>query len=472
MITLYLTFDITKRLWDRTTGMLAAGALLLTLQFVIQAKSAQIDAMVSCWIAIGCYGLLRHLLLQDGWSWYWLGFAAMGLGVITKGVGFLPVLMLIPFFIARRVFPRQSTATGSAWHWWSGPVVMLITIGLWLIPMLIIVSHSDDTTLQAYRDNIMLKQTATRYADAWHHIKPFWYYLTSVIPVLWLPLSLLLPWLVPEWVKACKKGELRIILPLFWILLLLLFFSMSPGKRGVYILPALPMLALISAPYLRQMLNKPAASWALWLTTGLISTVLLIVAIGGWYGLDAIVQLVKEYELDPWSFLLTCSVVGFISLALSWRYKALSWAYYIPLLWLLYSTWGYLLMAPAKTPQKILEQSAKHLPASGELAMIGLKEQFLLFSDMPFTHFGYHTPIEQQQAMAWRWLKQHPDSRILAASDEKLNCFRSEQGTKLGHAHRQDWLLLGPKSAALSCPQTDSLTPVYRTEKTSVYDHN
>ena len=37
-----------------------------------------------------------------------------------------------------------------------------------------------------------------RYANAWHHREPFWYFLVNVIPVLWLPLTALLPWLVPQ----------------------------------------------------------------------------------------------------------------------------------------------------------------------------------------------------------------------------------------------------------------------------------
>ncbi|MET1255727.1 hypothetical protein [Aliikangiella maris] len=65
----------------------------------------------------------------------------------------------------------------------------------------------------------------------------------------------MLPWLIPQWKKAIANFDGRIILPLGWIVLVLIFFSASPGKRGVYILPALPMLALITAPYLPALLN-------------------------------------------------------------------------------------------------------------------------------------------------------------------------------------------------------------------------
>ena len=62
-----------------------------------------------------------------------------------------------------------------------------------------------DPSLAAYRDEILFRQTVARYTDAWHHREPFWYFLVNVIPVLWLPLTLLLPWLIPQWRKRVAR---------------------------------------------------------------------------------------------------------------------------------------------------------------------------------------------------------------------------------------------------------------------------
>ncbi|MEI8647141.1 phospholipid carrier-dependent glycosyltransferase [Paraglaciecola sp. Hal342] len=59
--------------------------LLFSFQFVLQAKTAQIDAMVGSWIMIGCYGFLRLSLVERQWRWYYLALFFMGIGVITKG---------------------------------------------------------------------------------------------------------------------------------------------------------------------------------------------------------------------------------------------------------------------------------------------------------------------------------------------------------------------------------------------------
>ena len=96
-----LVYDLARRLWDRTTGLMAGLALLATLQFVWQARQGQIDATLCFFTTLGLYGLLRHLLLGPAWGWYAVGWAAAGLGVITKGVGFLPLLVLIPYGVAR-----------------------------------------------------------------------------------------------------------------------------------------------------------------------------------------------------------------------------------------------------------------------------------------------------------------------------------------------------------------------------------
>ena len=99
---LWLVFDLARRVWDRDTAVAAGLVLLTTLQFPLQAHSAQIDATLCFWTTLSLYGLLRHLLLGPAWGWYLAGWAAAGLGVITKGVGILPLLVLLPWAWARR----------------------------------------------------------------------------------------------------------------------------------------------------------------------------------------------------------------------------------------------------------------------------------------------------------------------------------------------------------------------------------
>ena len=249
--TVVLVYDLLRRLRGREVALAGGLLLLLTFQFVWQARQAQIDATLCFLTTLSLYGLLRHLALGPARGWFLAGWAAAGLGVITKGVGFLPLLILVPFaLLSRRGWP---TAARTGWLGIVGLLCMLAAIGVWLVPML--VASSAGGELAAYRDEILFQQTVTRYAEAWHHNEPFWYYLVSVIPVLWLPLIALVPWLWSRWRQAIRERDTVNVALLVWVLLVVLFFSSSSGKRGVYVLPAVPALAMAAAPWLPELLR-------------------------------------------------------------------------------------------------------------------------------------------------------------------------------------------------------------------------
>lgn len=95
-----------------------------------------------------------------------------------------------------------------------------------------------------------------------HHVQPARYYL-QVIATLWLPGNLLLPALLPGWWRRLRRGDGRWWLLLGWALLVLLFFTASPGKREVYIFPMLPALCVAAAPLLPGLLRRPGPRWLL-----------------------------------------------------------------------------------------------------------------------------------------------------------------------------------------------------------------
>tara|TARA_R110000772_G_scaffold118590_4_gene224248 strand:- start:2024 stop:3781 length:1758 start_codon:yes stop_codon:yes gene_type:complete len=461
--TVLLVYDIGRRLWSAPVGWYAGLLLLASLQFTLQAKTAQIDALVCCFITIGCYSLLRFLLLGDKWFWYFVAWFFMGLGIITKGVGFLPLLMLLPY-TALRISKQEYTSISArpwSWHWLFGPLVMLGAICLWFLPMLYWVDVQHNPLFDAYRDNILFRQTVTRYADSWHHVKPFWYYLTSVIPIFWLPLSLCIPWLLKPWWTAIKAKDGRIIIILSWIVLLLLFFSISPGKRGVYILPALPMLALICAPYLRQLISSKALNWLIWAVVSILSLGLLVFGIGGQLALAFASKLGAKYEIAPWAFLITLGALGmlgciFVALAKKRKFQQFcSWLLFIPLLWIGYSTWGYQLLNEVKTPKNVFVSMAELVPDDSQLALVNFSEQFILFSPYPVTHFGYHTPVKPQVQAAWRWQKDKPNGVILLDATTTTECFNMQNALPVGLAHRVNWVLLTYNSRRLSCPEPE-----------------
>lgn len=92
-----LVYDFVRRQWNHRAGLLAAGAVLVSFDFTFQMRAAQIDGVEVFWVTLAVYGLLRHLLLGPSWRWYAIGFLAAGMGVITKGIGVLALLVFVPF---------------------------------------------------------------------------------------------------------------------------------------------------------------------------------------------------------------------------------------------------------------------------------------------------------------------------------------------------------------------------------------
>lgn len=164
--TLACVYDLGRRLWTRRVGLYAAWALLFALQFTFQAKKAQIDPLVTFLITLANYGLLRHLLLGPQWRWWALGWFAAGLGVITKGVGVLALLMLLPAGIASAAhWPRVKLHLRDR-RFWIGPLLFLAAIALWLVPVVTAALAKDLPEYRAYLDDILLRQTAKRYAQS------------------------------------------------------------------------------------------------------------------------------------------------------------------------------------------------------------------------------------------------------------------------------------------------------------------
>ena len=462
--TLLLVHDLGKRLWNPQVAFWAVLVLAFTPQFLLQGKTAQIDALVAFWITLGCYGLIRHFITGPHWRWYFVSWIAMGLGIMTKGVGFLPLLMLLPLALWVRN-PASAHADGKVWRWraLAGLLVLLLTVACWLGPMLWEVHVKGTAELLAYRNNILFRQTAERYANAWGHIKPWHYFLTQAMPLVWFPLPfVVLAMIKPLAALLRRDAKLRVLL--VWVGLVVLFFSISKGKREVYILPALPMLALVIA----VLWDNARASKGARVLSAVLPWVLALtaVAIGA---LGAVIQWaphklsarLQEYGdlLDTLGGPLVGLGLLLLVLLVVTRKRDLfvRMAVNSLAIWVFVSLVAWPRVDPHRTPQQIMADVEDHLPAGAELGLLQFKEQFLLFSQRKLTHFSYLSPIAEQERRAWLWVHEAPNRFVLTPTDAGLTCFDVAKAVSLGEAHRREWVLLGSASLNAECaaPQRD-----------------
>ena len=453
--TLWLVFDLGRRLWGENVARSAVLALVFTPQFVLQAKGAQIDAVVCFWITLGCYGLVRHFVLGPAWGWYAAAWVAMALGIMTKGVGFLPVLMLIPLALWRQPANLSGQAVWRMRAWW-GPALMLGTLALWLVPMWLTVERVHSPELLAYRDNILFRQTAERYASAWHHIKPWHYYLTIALPGMWLPLIVLfvlqLRSIRHVWASS---AVLRILLS--WVALVLLFFSLSPGKRDVYILPALPMFALALAFVWEQApaTTRRVASRLLRAALVLMGLLLAALAAVALLAPDRLPSRADDVAdavvaLAPGLLLLGLALAGIVVLL---RRRALfeQLALASVLAWLFIGFWLWPALNPHRTPRAVMQQLERSVRPDTQVGLLEFKEQFLLFAERPLVHFSYLAPLALQERRAWHWMRADPARVLLLPGHLALQCFDQTRQRALGAAHRRDWVLLDASAARARC---------------------
>ncbi|HRC84997.1 MAG TPA: glycosyltransferase family 39 protein [Thermoanaerobaculia bacterium] len=256
--TLMLVFLLGSRLFSRRAAWLAVAALGTANKFLWQGRVGQIDMLLLSLVTLAVWFWVRGETEQKP-LFLRLFFVAAGLATLAKGpVGLLPPLLAILAFAAL----ERDRAMVSRLRPWLGLGIWAAILLAWLVP-------AGWLAGQEYLQQIVYKQNITRYADPWHHREPFYYYL-GVLPVDFLPWSLLAPGaLVAGWRSwsgergaglgvRSPRGAFRFLL--CWVVVTLVFFSLSPAKRTVYILTLYPGLALAVGAGLDALL----AHWPRW----------------------------------------------------------------------------------------------------------------------------------------------------------------------------------------------------------------
>lgn len=447
-----LVYDLVRRLVDRRSARVAALILTFTVQFFMVMRAAQIDATLCLLTTLSLYGLIRHLLLGPQWGWFFIGGLAAGLGVITKGVGFLPLLILLPYVLLRaRGFQPLPRFDGGP-KWGLIAVGFLLGVSVWLVPMLIAVAARNDPSLVAYRDEILFHQTVTRYAASWHHVKPWYYFLLEVIPALWLPVSVLLFWLVPRWRNAWRERDARVWLPLAWALLVLVFFSSSPGKRGIYLMPALPAVILAAGPFLGALIDRRGVQRASLVLGGIVVVAVSGLLIAHGVGSRVLARAMSEAGLLSLTPVVVLVILSAVAWVIAWRYRpVLAWPAVLTSVALVWSFGINPLINRERSSYTFMQQVQSQVPPDSELAVMAYKEQFLLYLDRSITNFGHRRwmegPREAQDAA--RWLNERANRVLLAPEASLTPCFAESPHVVAGQASGQNWLLIrGPASTA------------------------
>lgn len=239
-----LTLWIGRWLLGHAGSALLAGALLATsLRFAWTARRVQLDVLLTGFeliaIAIFLFLELRRGGIERARSHprAVLGLhAALGAAALVKGpVGWLPVLVFAGY-LAWEGRLAAMRAILPAWSWLLSvaPVTLWITGAVALGPA-------------GFAERAVTENLIGRIFEGSSHARPLYYYAYQ-LPLDFLPWSILLPFALPlvwQWTRAERHRSAGRFL-LVWAGLPFILFSLSAGKRGLYLLPIFPALALLA----------------------------------------------------------------------------------------------------------------------------------------------------------------------------------------------------------------------------------
>lgn len=136
----------------------------------------------------------------------------------------------------------------------------------------------------------IVSENLARFAGGSGHSHPVYYYVSYLFS-LGAPWAMFLPFLLWDYLKQRWWADDDKLFLGLWFAAMFVFFSLSAGKRPVYLLPVYPALALLMALWLRQALG--GAALRLWMfrllafNAALVGAILLVITLGALWNHDA-----------------------------------------------------------------------------------------------------------------------------------------------------------------------------------------
>lgn len=270
-LSVLLCYLIAHRLWNEPRKSFACALLYMSFAIVAgQAGYANLDpqftfwvnlSLVALWFALDSSSRGQRLL-----GWTVLGLAC-GMGFMTKGflAWALPVLVALPWMLWQKRWRELLTY---------GPLAIVVAIAVGLPWALAVHAQEPD-----YWRFFFWHEHVRRFAgDDAQHDAPWWFYLPLLVAFS-LPWAALLPPALKQAWRTRRQANIAFLL--LWLLMPLLFFSLSNGKLPTYIMPCLLPLALLLGHTLADRLRLEQGrvlgiNGLLNLTLGLVTLIALV----------------------------------------------------------------------------------------------------------------------------------------------------------------------------------------------------
>lgn len=245
-VLLWVTGRIAREWYGVTAGTIAVVVLGTLPLFLLLSSIGRMDMILTLFVTIGVFTFYRGYA-QDSPKFRIWSFIAMGLGLLAKG----PFGIVFPLAIALTAL----TASGKWRRLWCretaiGLCALVAMLGCWIVPAVGIAGIG-------YLEKLIGKQIVERAVAGVNHGEPTYYYLW-ILPVILLPwVVFLIPSLGAAWRSWRKQGDERELWLLCWIGVPLIVLSLVREKLPVYLLPAMPPIAVVIARHWRDVFASP-----------------------------------------------------------------------------------------------------------------------------------------------------------------------------------------------------------------------
>lgn len=241
VIGLVITYFFTKKIYDRKTGLMAAGILGTCFEYWLLSKTIITD--LTLFVFFG--GVLITFYL--GYStkkrnYYYLSYFLAGLATLDKG----PIGLLMPgFIILVYLAIRRDLKEFLHMKLLTGLVLYVLTAGSWYYAMYTI--HGMD-----FLENFLGVHNFLRATQSEHPQWDVWWYYTMIFFAGCLPWCWTLPAAI---IKYIKRREMPVFdqtttFLLTWALVVNIAFQCMATKYTTYTLPGLLPIAILMARYL------------------------------------------------------------------------------------------------------------------------------------------------------------------------------------------------------------------------------
>ncbi len=252
-----IVFVIGRRLFGRRAAFLAALFLLGSTMFVMWSRTVSAESLNTCavwgmfwaFLSAASDGRLRYLMVL--YCLAALGSFLKGPVAAATGISVISLYSFIAFLFRLRALPGETwrSAFFSEFRWIAsrnGVVALASGVALFALLLLAPVLFTGSWTSVS----LMWKENVTRFFSPFDHTDPPSVYLKYILVLCapWTLLMLASLWEIKSWEADGRRR---------WVIVSILgifsFFELSGSRRGYYILPLIPWLALVA--------GKVTADW-------------------------------------------------------------------------------------------------------------------------------------------------------------------------------------------------------------------